>query len=84
MSGHGNTQPSSKPPMGVSPQMEELAKKAGTNYVKGLAKEGGKETANYESDNGQDQMGDGQQHLDDAKAQAQGMWTKYCGCLSGA
>lgn len=51
--------------------MQDLAKKAGTDYVKGLAKEGGKETAAYEADHGQQQVQDAQQQLDDAKAQAQ-------------
>jgi hypothetical protein len=48
-----------------------MAKQAGTEYVKGLAKEGGKQTMVYEKANGQQQMQDAQQQLDDAKAQAQ-------------
>lgn len=51
--------------------MQDLVKKAGTDYVKGMAKEGGKETAAYERDHGQQQVQDAQQQLDDAKAQAQ-------------
>jgi len=51
--------------------MQEMAKKAGTEYAKGLAKEGGKQTMEYEADHGEQQMQDAQQHLDDAKAQAQ-------------
>ncbi|KIM36146.1 hypothetical protein M413DRAFT_449351 [Hebeloma cylindrosporum] len=70
--------------MTINAEMQDVAKKAGTEYVKGLAKEGGKETAAYEAEHGQQQVQDAQQQVDDAKAQAQGMWAKYCGCLSGA
>jgi len=51
--------------------MQDVAKKAGTEYVKGLAKEGGKQTAAYEAEHGEQQLQDAEQHLDDAKAQAQ-------------
>jgi hypothetical protein len=51
--------------------MQDVAKKAGTEYVKSLAKEGGKQTAHYEAEHGQEQVQDAQRQLDDAKAQAQ-------------
>jgi len=56
-------------------------------YTKGAAKQAGKETVKYVSENpdAQQQLADAeakaQQDLDDAKQQAQGMWVKYCGCL---
>ena len=48
-----------------------MAKKVGTEYAKGLAKEGAKQTVAYEKDHGQEQLQGAQQQLDDAKAQAQ-------------
>ena len=51
--------------------MQGVAKQAGTEYVKGFAKEGGKTTADYVAENGDEHISDTQRQLDDAKAQAQ-------------
>jgi len=58
-------------------------------YSEKAAEEAGKETVKYLKKNGppsEQQIDDAeakaQQEYDNAKQQAEGMWAKYCGCLS--
>jgi len=59
------------PVTATNPDMQGVAKQAGTEYVKGFAKEGGKNTADYVAENGDEHISDAQRQVDDAKAQAQ-------------
>jgi len=59
------------PVTATNPDMQGVAKQAGTEYVKGFAKEGGKNTADYVAENGDENISDAQRQVDDAKAQAQ-------------
>jgi len=58
-------------------------------YSEGAAKEAGKQTTEYVAQNPDTQVQlneaeqKAQQGYEDAKAQAQGMWAKYCSCLTG-
>ncbi|KAF8065198.1 hypothetical protein FPV67DRAFT_1671476 [Lyophyllum atratum] len=80
MTDDGAHQPGGKPQMSFKPG--ELVMDMGSEYVKSAAKEGAKEggeqTVEYT------QTEEGQQHIDDAKAQAEGLWAKYCGCFASA
>ncbi|GLB39861.1 hypothetical protein LshimejAT787_0703710 [Lyophyllum shimeji] len=69
-------QPDGKPQM--FPAVGGLAKDMGSEYLKGAAKEGGKQTVEYT------QTEEGEQQIQDAKAQAEGLWAKYCGCFASA
>jgi len=59
------------PVTATNPDMQGVAKQAGTEYVKGFAKEGGKNTADYVAENGDEHISDAQRQVDNAKAQAQ-------------
>jgi len=72
-------QPHSQQPSGnEGMSANKLVKDLGTEYAKGAAKEQGKDATEYYNSD------EGQQHVEDAKAQAQGLWAKYCGCLGSA
>ncbi|KAF8802363.1 hypothetical protein BYT27DRAFT_7196788 [Phlegmacium glaucopus] len=77
MSAQGNTthmheQPSATPAMSPTANSEakDVAKTVGKEYLKAVAKEGGKETMQYEKANAQ-------QQLDEAKAEAQVCFPYY-------
>ncbi|KAF8653685.1 hypothetical protein AX16_003835 [Volvariella volvacea WC 439] len=71
-------QPGAQAPMSVAkPAENTLMREVGEEFAKGAAEEGGKHAVQYGVENGS-------QTADDAKAQAQGLWAKYCGCLGGS
>ncbi|RDB23840.1 hypothetical protein Hypma_009492 [Hypsizygus marmoreus] len=72
-------QPNGKPQMSAKPSEGNLAKDVGGEFLKGVAEEGGEQTVKYTTE-----TEEGQQHLEDAKTQAQGLWAKYCGCFASA
>ncbi|KAG5725190.1 hypothetical protein E4T56_gene10203 [Termitomyces sp. T112] len=59
-----------------------VAKDMGDDYMKGVGEEAartaGEKTVEYT------QTDEGQQKIDDAKAEAQGLWAKYCSCFASA
>ncbi|PFH53427.1 hypothetical protein AMATHDRAFT_1093 [Amanita thiersii Skay4041] len=71
-----NHQPGAKPPM-TTHSDNSLAKEMRNEFASGAAEEAGKQVVQQTADGG-----DVNQQMDDAKAQAQGLWAKYCGCLS--
>ncbi|KIK68328.1 hypothetical protein GYMLUDRAFT_35711 [Collybiopsis luxurians FD-317 M1] len=86
-----STQPSPKPPMTPQPSSdsegkESLMRRAADKFVDELedqAKDQAKEQAKEFYQNNQQQFQQDIQNTEDqAKAYAQGMWAKYCGCLS--
>jgi len=58
-------------------------------FSEGAAKEAGKETVKYVAENPDTQVQlnvaeeKAEQGYEDTKAQVQGMWAKYCSCLTG-
>ncbi|KDQ53438.1 hypothetical protein JAAARDRAFT_39469 [Jaapia argillacea MUCL 33604] len=80
-------QPGSHPGMRpeATPPKSDL-EAARSEYVKSAAKEAGKKTIDYAS-NDPSQTYDNakakaEQDYQDAQAKAQGMWAKYCGCFA--
>lgn len=71
-------QPAAKPPM-----KSDIAKDVGTTFLKSAAKESGKQAVDYEKDHGQEQFAEARQKMDQAKAEAQGMLSKFCPCFGG-
>ncbi|KAF8639213.1 hypothetical protein AX17_001698 [Amanita inopinata Kibby_2008] len=78
-----NQQPTARPPMSSNPEgHDSMVKGLGKQFSEGAAKEAGKEAVQHATDPGvTDQVN---HQMDDAKAQAQGLWAKYCGCFSSA
>ncbi|KAG6808571.1 hypothetical protein H0H92_003675 [Tricholoma furcatifolium] len=60
----------------------DLAKDMGKEYVTSAGEEAAKNAGKQTTDYLQSQ--NGQEAIDDAKAEAEGLWAKYCGCFSSA
>jgi len=73
MAGAKANQPGEKAPMTL--------REAGTEFAKDTVKE----TAEDQVDQAKDyiQSDDGQQKISDAEDEVKGLFSKYCGCLSG-
>ncbi|KAL0953203.1 hypothetical protein HGRIS_004458 [Hohenbuehelia grisea] len=69
---HTTEQPSNQAQMS-----EKKENGVGDAFMKGAAKEAGEQTVSYGAENGEESY-------NKAKAEAQGLWAKYCGCFGSA
>ncbi|KAJ8083185.1 hypothetical protein PM082_009054 [Marasmius tenuissimus] len=69
-----NGQPAPHPQMSETDRMARLAS---DTYVEKVAENAADKTVEYATTSDQEP----QQRIDQAKEEARGLWTKYCGCL---